>query len=136
MFKSIIADIERNPPVPWIQFNDWPVYKGDFMQYIGEWSQEEFNNASPGGNGQDFVLSILNEETKSKINDNDVFWEDIGNYTAVFVFKSMDGNKMLELLKATKIGQAPSWTSIYGTEAGTLKGYQLFCTADLDSSVT
>ena len=90
---AIVGDLEKNPPVPWIQYNDWPVCDGDFMQYLGEWKREDFNNFSPNGNGKEYLLSILDKSTRKKIDDIDVFWGDIGNYTAVFVFRSINSDK-------------------------------------------
>ena len=95
LFESTISELEKNPPVPWIQYNDWPVCDGDFMRYVGEWKQEDFNNVSQNGNGKDYILSILDDFTKSRIDDIDVFWNDIGNYTAVFVFMCIHCNKII-----------------------------------------
>lgn len=88
-----IKDLERTPPVPWIQYNDWPVCCSDFMCYLGEWEKEDLNNFS-NGDGKKLVFSILDNDTRNRINDEDVFWEDIGEYTALFVFKCTNCNRM------------------------------------------
>lgn len=95
LFKSILHELQKTPPVPWIQYNDWPVADGDCMQYIGEWGQEDFVNHAPDGHGKDYAMSILDEWTKSKIDDSHVFWDDIGNYTTIFVFKSVTSSTIV-----------------------------------------
>jgi uncharacterized protein CbrC (UPF0167 family) len=100
LYHSLLRELERTPPVPWIQYNDWPVCCGDFMQYIGEWKREDFNNAAEDRNGKNFIISILDDFTKSKIDDVDVFWNDIGEYTAVFVFKCLQCDKLTAIAQS------------------------------------
>lgn len=36
------ALLMQTPPVPWVQYNDWPACCDDYVQYIGEWTKEDF----------------------------------------------------------------------------------------------
>lgn len=79
--------LEYTPPIPWIQYNDWQVCCDDYMQYIGEWQQEDFIRESLDGDGISVLRSLLCAHTLSKVDDINVLWEDIGYDTAAFVFK-------------------------------------------------
>ncbi|RFA31858.1 hypothetical protein CAI16_19655 [Virgibacillus dokdonensis] len=85
-----VAELEKTPPVPWIQYNDWPVCCGDYTKYIGEWEREDFEKNSKDGDGLNYLLSILDQSTKDKIENENIFWEDIGHYTAIFVFECLN----------------------------------------------
>lgn len=87
--KLKIKELEANPPVPWIQYNNWPICCNDFACYIGEWTQEEFIAQSNNDNYINFFKSILDDSTKSKIDDINILWEDIGHNTAAFVFQCL-----------------------------------------------
>jgi Uncharacterised protein family (UPF0167) len=95
--NSLISELAKTPPVPWIQYNDWPVLNGDFMRYIGEWSQVELSENSPDGDGKKFLLEIIDDFTRDKIDDFDVFWNDIGEYTAIFVFVCIVSGKKVAI---------------------------------------
>jgi uncharacterized protein CbrC (UPF0167 family) len=82
-----LTRLERTPPVPWIQYNDWPVCCDDFMCYIGEWEQKEFDENSENGNGKEYLISLLDENIKNRVDDINVLWDDLGEYTALFVFE-------------------------------------------------
>lgn len=90
-----IDELERTPPVPWIQFNDWPVCCGDFSKYVGEWKQDDFVKESDDGNGLTYLLQILEDSSKEKIVNPEAFWEDVGQYTAIFVFECIDCSKRI-----------------------------------------
>lgn len=98
--ESLMIELKKNPPVPWIQYNDWPVCCGDFCIYLGEWEREEIIKHSPDGNGKQYIVSILDDFSRSKINDIDYFWEDIGGNTAVFVFKCIHCSKYIAVCQS------------------------------------
>ncbi|API94380.1 hypothetical protein BKP57_20600 [Virgibacillus sp. 6R] len=78
-----------------MQYNDWPVCCGDYTKYIGEWEREDFEKNSKDGNGLNYLLSILDQSTKDKIENVNNFWEDIGQYTAIFVFECLNCSKRI-----------------------------------------
>lgn len=92
-----VSELEKTPPIPWIQYNDWPVCCNDFAKYLGEWNREDFNNQSEDGNGLSYLLSILDQSMKGVIVDSQIFWEDIGNYTAIFVFECLCCSKRIAI---------------------------------------
>ena len=81
-----IDKLTYTPPVPWVQFNDWQVCCDDYMQYWGEWTQEDFVRESNDGNGIEFFQSLLSEDFKNQVDDINVLWDDLGNDTVAFVF--------------------------------------------------
>lgn len=95
-----IKELEKNPPIPWIQNNDWQICCGDFCNYIGEWGQDEFNKNSPDGDGKKYLMEILNDFDKSRVVNLDYFWEEIEIDTAVFVFKCNYCNKYIATVQS------------------------------------
>lgn len=87
--------LQFNPPVPWIQSNDWPVCCDDYMVYIGEWEQSDFNGYSETGNGKECLKKLIDSETFAKVENFDILWEDIGNETAAFAFKCPHCGKII-----------------------------------------
>jgi hypothetical protein len=98
--ENILDELSKTPPVPWVQFNNWPVYNGDFMKYIGEWNKEDFIKNSSDKNGKNYILSLLDEQIKKQIDDMDAFWDDIGENTIVFVFESIDKSKRQAIVQS------------------------------------
>lgn len=94
---SYVEELKITPPVPWIQYNDWPVCCSDFARYMGEWDKEQINDNAPDGNGKKYIMTILDEFSKSKIDDIDVFWDDIGIYTEIFIFKCINCSKYVTI---------------------------------------
>jgi uncharacterized protein CbrC (UPF0167 family) len=92
-----VAELEKTPPVPWIQYNDWPVCCNDFTKYIGEWDRSVFEKHSNDGDGLNYLLNILEQSSKEKIKNVKVFWEDIGHYTAIFVFECLHCSKKIAI---------------------------------------
>jgi uncharacterized protein CbrC (UPF0167 family) len=92
-----VTELEKTPPVPWIQQNDWVVCCGEFAKYIGEWEQEKFNVSSTDGNGLEHLMSILEKDYRDRIEDVTFFWEDIGNDTAVYVFECLRCSKKIAI---------------------------------------
>ncbi|AZK48807.1 CbrC family protein [Paenibacillus lentus] len=84
---------KKTPSVPWIQYNDWPICCNDYAKYLGEWKREYLEKQSDDGNGLNYLLSILEQLSKGKIENVDAFWEDIGHYTAIYVFECLDCSK-------------------------------------------
>lgn len=85
--NMIIEKLEKTPPVPWIQNNEWPVCCGDFLKFIGEWEQEDFNEKAEDKNGKKKFEELLDENTRKKVDNIDVLWEDLDNETVAFVFR-------------------------------------------------
>ena len=81
-----IEKLKYTPPVPWVQYNDWPVCCDDYMQYLGEWTQEDFIRKSRDGNGISLFQSLLNIEFMKQVDDINVLWNDLENNTVAFVF--------------------------------------------------
>ena len=79
--------LQFTPPVPWIQSNDWPVCCDDYMVYIGEWEQEDFNSYSKRESGKDALAKLLAPEILKRVENLDVLWEDLGYGTAAFAFR-------------------------------------------------
>lgn len=98
--KSCVQELEKTPPVPWIQYNDWPVCCGEFARYMGEWDQDEINDNAPYGNGKEYIMNILDEFSKSKIDDIDEFWDDIGIDTSIFIFKCINCSKLIAICQS------------------------------------
>lgn len=88
--NKMLEELSKTPPVPWLQFNDWPVCCGDFMRYIGEWGREEFNLNSNDGNGKRYLLDLLDDSFINQIDDFEVFWNEIGEYSIAFVFECIE----------------------------------------------
>lgn len=59
MTNQLIETLGKTPPVPWIQYNDWPVCCCDFTKYLGEWSRADINNNSIDGDGKKYLMSIF-----------------------------------------------------------------------------
>lgn len=87
--ESKIKELEKTPPVPWVQYNDWPVCCNDFTKYLGEWEKRECDTFSNNGDGLNYLLSILEPSSKQKIQDVAIFWESIGNFIILFVFECL-----------------------------------------------
>lgn len=96
--KALTEELSKNPPVPWIQYNDWPVCCGDFAKYIGEWNKEDIDKKS--SNGKEYIMEIMDDFSKGKIEDIDVFWDDIGEFTAIFVFKCIKCSRLIAVSQA------------------------------------
>lgn len=82
-FKSL----QFNPPVPWTHSNDWAVCCDDYMIYVGNWKQEDFNNHSETGNGKELLEKLMNPEVLNKVGNINTLWEHIGTEMLAFVFK-------------------------------------------------
>lgn len=93
--NKLIEKLEKTPPVPWIQSNDWPVCCGDFLKFIGEWEQENFNEKAENGIGKEKFEALLDENTRKKIDNIDMVWEDLESETVAFVFRCNHCNKYI-----------------------------------------
>lgn len=87
--------LQFNPPVPWIQNNDWPVCCDDYMVYIGEWEQDDFNNYSKTESGKESLAKLMDPELLSRVENLDVLWDDLGYETAAFAFKCLQCGKIV-----------------------------------------
>ena len=97
---QLIDELSKNPPVPWIQYNDWPVCCDDFCRYLGEWDRSTVVEKAQNKNPQDYLMSILEEFSKEKIDNFDSFWNDIGNETAIFVFECIKCSKIIAVCQS------------------------------------
>jgi len=93
--ENKIYELSKTPPVAWIQFNNWPVLNGDFARFIGEWGKDEIINNTIGNDPKEYLKSILDELSLKGIDNFDIFWDDIGDNTAVYVFESIDSLKLI-----------------------------------------
>ena len=98
--KESMEELKKNPPVPWIQYNDWQVCCGDFVRYIGEWDKDEINKNALYGNGKKYILSILDEFSKGRIDDVEEFWDGIGVNTIIFTFKCIKCSKIIAVCQS------------------------------------
>lgn len=98
--ESLIDELSKNPPVPWIQYNDWPVCCGEFGRYLGEWGKEEIIKHAPDGNGKQYIISILDDFSRSKIDNVDYFWDDIDRNTVVYVFECIHCSKYIAICQS------------------------------------
>lgn len=89
----IVDELRRTPPVPWIQNNDWQICCNDFMEYIGEWDKEEIIVNSECENPREYLMNIMEESFRNRIDNVDYFWEEIGYDVAIFVFKCIHCSK-------------------------------------------
>lgn len=93
--KMLVDELERTPPVPWIQYNDWPICCNDFTKYLGEWGKEDIIRNSHDKNEKEHLISILDDFSKSRIDNLDCFWDEIGDDVAIFVFKCIYCSKLI-----------------------------------------
>lgn len=96
----LVDELSRTPPVPWVQYNDWPTCCADFMTYIGEWETEDFEKNAADGDGKNYLLNSIDERTKNQIEGLDVLWDDIGYDTIAFVFKCRKCGKTAVVLQS------------------------------------
>lgn len=87
--------LKFNPPVPWIQSNDWPVCCDDYMVYVGEWEQGDFNKHSE--KGKELLKKLMDSDTLNRIENFDALWNDLGKGTAAFTFKCSHCGKIIVL---------------------------------------
>ena len=88
----IINELERTPPVQWIQNNDWQMCCGDAMKYLGEWTREDLDTMSESKDGKKYLDSILVKDGNVDVVE---IWDDIGDYVAIFVFKCNHCNRLV-----------------------------------------
>ena len=84
-----ITDLQYTPPVPWIQNNDWPVCCDDFMVYIGEWQQTDFDNYSENkpNNGIEVLKLLLAPEIAQQVENYENLWQELGCEAGAFAFR-------------------------------------------------
>lgn len=88
-----IEKLKYTPPVPWVQYNDWQVCCDNYMQYIGEWQQEDFIREAGNREGIEYFKSLLCEDLKNKVEDISILWDDLGYDTVAFVFRCVSCDK-------------------------------------------
>lgn len=97
--NNILSELSKNPPVPWIQGNEWPVCCGDFMKYIGEWTRSKFKNTSLNGDGKKYLLDHIDKETLDRIDDVSDVWDALGDEVAAFAFECLKCKKISIVLQ-------------------------------------
>ena len=98
--NQLIDELSKNPPVPWIQYNAWPVCCDDFCRYLGEWDQSTIVEKAQDKSTKDYLMSILDDFNKERIDDFDSLWNDIGNGTAIFVFECIKCSKIIAVCQS------------------------------------
>lgn len=98
--KNLAKELSKNPPVPWIQYNDWPVCCNDFGRYLGEWDKEEIVRNASDENVKQYFMSIIDDFSRSKIDNYDYLWDDIGKNTIIFVFECIHCSKIIAICQS------------------------------------
>lgn len=84
----------QTPPVPWVQYNDWPACCDDYMQYVGEWTKDTFLKEANDGDGIRLLRTLLRSDQLAQTEDFDALWDSIGDDTIVFVFRCLICGKL------------------------------------------
>lgn len=98
--NDIFSELEKTPPVPWLQYNDWPVCCGDFMTYLGELTRNELNSMAVDGDGKTLLLSLIDDEMKNRIDSLEALWDDLGDHVIAYHFKCMECDKQIAILQS------------------------------------
>jgi uncharacterized protein CbrC (UPF0167 family) len=86
----IIQELERTPPVPWIQYNDWPFCCHEPMQYRGEYSSESHFEDSELDEFAQNLWGMVDEQGKLQAGDFASLQGSIEDgMTACFIFKCL-----------------------------------------------
>jgi uncharacterized protein CbrC (UPF0167 family) len=86
----IINELEQTPPVPWIQYNDWPLCCGDAMQYRGEHSRQSIFIDDELKGFPDNLWIIADEHTRKQAVDHGSLEASIRRgMTVCFIFRCM-----------------------------------------------
>ena len=97
--EKAVDELSRTPPVPWIQNNLWPSCHGDFCAYLGEWDQERLTEASPDGNGQSYLMSIIRDP--EGLGDPDGLWQSIvTGWAQIYVFRCLTCEQLVAIDQA------------------------------------
>jgi uncharacterized protein CbrC (UPF0167 family) len=87
---KIIAGLERTPPVPWIQNNDWPFCDADAMQYRGEHSVEKRFADKEFDFTPAKLWSILDENSRAQAGDPQSLLDAVADgLAACFIFRCL-----------------------------------------------
>lgn len=97
---TIFSVLEKTPPIPWLQYNDWPVCCGDFMTYLGELGRDDLDSIATDSDGKALLLNLLDEETKNRIDDLEYLWEELGDYAIAYHFKCMECGKQIVVIQS------------------------------------
>jgi hypothetical protein len=93
---TLIEELSRTPPVPWIQGNEWPILDGDFCRYLGEWNLQKWNELTIDGSGAELLWSSLEPSCHERRNDvDDILKEMEAGWTVIYVFESMSSQQMI-----------------------------------------
>lgn len=88
--QRFVKELERTPPVPWIQYNDWAFCCGEPMQYRGEYSNDSDFNDSELKEIPQNLWSIVNDDGKQQAGSFEALQDSIENgMTACFIFKCL-----------------------------------------------
>lgn len=86
--EQIIRELERTPPVPWIQYNDWSFCCNGPMQYQGEHSTDVQFKSNDLKEFPEMLWEIADENGKKQAGNPDALLASINNgFTACFIFK-------------------------------------------------
>lgn len=98
--NEIFSVLEKTPPVPWIQYNDWPVCCGDFMIYLGELTRDQLNAMDINNDGKNLLLRLIDNETKNRIDNLDFLWDGLGDYVIAYYFQCTKCDKQTVILQS------------------------------------
>ncbi|MBP7599883.1 MAG: CbrC family protein [Thermoflexales bacterium] len=83
-----IDQLERTPPVPWIQSNRWPICHADFCVYLGECSCARLDGLATDGNGLRYLSDILENQRPVDEYSMRRLWNQIDRgWTIIFLFQ-------------------------------------------------
>ncbi len=90
----------QTPPVPWVQYNDWPACCDDYMEYLGEWNREDFERKAKNGDGINLLKNIMRGDQLVQIDDMEILWDSIGDDTVIFVFRCLICGKLMAVCQS------------------------------------
>ena len=86
----VIWELERTPPVPWIQYNNWPLCCSDAMQYRGEYSTSNTFDDDELYGMPDVLWNIIDEIGKLQANNYKSLIQSLNEgMSACFIFKCL-----------------------------------------------
>jgi uncharacterized protein CbrC (UPF0167 family) len=93
---SKVEELSRTPPVPWLQQNMWPISEGDFCEYLGEWTTEEFEIEGQEFSGQQWLWKMLPDRRKKYWDSESEVWNHLKSHLIIaFVFRSLKSKRYI-----------------------------------------
>jgi hypothetical protein len=99
LISERLDKLSMTPPVPWIQYNEWPVCEGNFCRYIGEWDQLHLTKDAPQNNGLQYLMSLLTDP--ETIGHPDDLWASIeSEISVVFMFECLESSRRIAVIQS------------------------------------